>query len=229
MLLVLQHLYFFLKILSIRSTTINKNKIMTKGQLLKSVMLLIISFMFIAGNSLKAETLKINPKRSSIIISGTTNVHNFESKVTQVNGELIVNSSKQVQSLVVDIPVRSIKSGEKLMDTKTYEAFSVEKNPNITFKMLDVSGLQISGDNINVTVTGNLTMAGITKKVVLRSSGKVLKPGVYEFKGNVTLKMTDFKMSPPTAMLGVMKVGDAVTLKFDVTVEGNSNLLSENR
>jgi len=202
---------------------------MTKGQLLKSVMLLIISFMFIAGNSLKAETLKINPKRSSIIISGTTNVHNFESKVTQVNGELIVNSSKQVQSLVVDIPVRSIKSGEKLMDTKTYEAFSVEKNPNITFKMLDVSGLQISGDNINVTVTGNLTMAGITKKVVLRSSGKVLKPGVYEFKGNVALKMTDFKMSPPTAMLGVMKVGDAVTLKFDVTVEGNSNLLSENR
>jgi hypothetical protein len=31
-------------------------------------MLLIISFIFIAGNSLKAETLKINPKSSFIII-----------------------------------------------------------------------------------------------------------------------------------------------------------------
>jgi len=32
--------------------------------------------------------------------------------------------------------------------------------------------------------------------------------------------MTDFKMKPPTAMLGVMKVGDAITLKFDINVEG---------
>jgi len=32
--------------------------------------------------------------------------------------------------------------------------------------------------------------------------------------------MTDFKMKPPTAMLGVMKVGDAITLKYDVTFEG---------
>jgi len=33
--------------------------------------------------------------------------------------------------------------------------------------------------------------------------------------------MTDFKMKPPTAMLGIMKVGDAITLKFSIVMVGD--------
>jgi polyisoprenoid-binding protein YceI len=202
---------------------------MTNRQLFKSVIVFIISSIISVGSNLKAESFKINAKTSSMIIFGTTNVHNFQSKVTQINGELAINSAKEVEKLVVDIPVRSIKSGEKLMDTKTYEAFLSDKNPNITFKMLNVSEMQISGDNINVGVTGNLTIAGVTRKVSLKSSGKVIKPGTYKFNGSLLLKMTDFKMVPPTAMMGMMKVGDAITLKYDVTMEGDSNMFSQNK
>ena len=183
-------------------------------------MLAIFSFFAISGNVLNAQSLKINPKTFSMTIFGTTNVHDFQSKVTQASGELVINSAKQAQSLVVEIAVKSIKSGEKLMDTKTYETFHADKYPMITFKMTDASSLQVNGNDISVTVTGNLTMGGATKKIAIKATGKILKPGVYQFKGNVALKMTDFKMSPPTAMLGVMKVGDAVTLKYDVTFEG---------
>jgi polyisoprenoid-binding protein YceI len=119
----------------------------------------------------------------------------------------------------VEIPVRAIKSGEKLMDTKTYETFDVEKNPNITFKLLEVNSLNVDGSQVSVTVTGNLTMAGVTRKISLKSAGVSSKAGTIEFKGSVQLKMTDFKMSPPTAMMGLMKVGDAITLKYDVCFE----------
>lgn len=193
---------------------------MIKQKLSKYCMLAIISFIAISGNVLTAQSLKINPKTFSMTIFGTTNVHDFQSKVTQVNGELVINSSKQAQSLVVEIPVKSIKSKEKLMDTKTYETFKADKNPTITFKMTDASSLQVNGNDISVTVTGNLTMGGATRKIAMKAVGKIVKPGVYQFKGSVPLKMSDFKMTPPTAMLGVMKVGDAVTLKYDVTFEG---------
>lgn len=195
---------------------------MTKKQISKPIMLLIVSFITFSGNFLQAQNLKLNPKTFSMTIFGTTNVHNFQSKVTQASGELTVNSSKQAQSLEVEIPVKSIKSNEKLMDKKTYEAFNETKFPTITFKMLEANSLQVNGDDISVTVTGNLTMAGTTRKIVLKSTGKIVKPGVYQFKGSIALKMTDFGMKPPTAMLGVMKVGDAVTLKYDVTFEGAS-------
>ena len=192
---------------------------MFKNQFSKPLMLLVISFIFIAG-CLQAQSLKVNSKTSTMTIYGTTNVHDFKSKVTQIKGEVVVSSSKKIQSLNVEIPVRSIKSGEKGMDTKTYEAFNEGKFPTISFQLVDASSLQINGDDISVTVTGNLTMAGATRRISFKTTGKNLKPGAYEFKGSIALKMTDFKMKPPTAMLGVMKVGDAITLKFDINVEG---------
>jgi len=192
---------------------------MTKNQFSKPLMMLIISFVFLTGNN-QAQSLKINSKTSSMTIYGTTNVHDFKSKVEQIKGELVVSSSKKIQSLNVEIPVRSIKSGEKGMDTKTYEAFNESKNPTISFQLVDVSSLQISGDDISAVVTGNLSMAGATRKISFKTTGKNLKPGVYEFKGSIPLKMTDFKMKPPTAMLGVMKVGDAITLKYVINLEG---------
>jgi len=190
----------------------------------KYFMLLYVSIMFTTTGVLSAQTLKINPRTSTMTILGTTNVHNFETKVTQISGELVLNSSKKVESMSVQVPVKSIKSKEKMMDTKTYEAFVAEKNPNISFRLTDASSIKVTGQEIDVTVTGNLTMAGATKKISFKSSGKLTKAGVYEFKGSIPLKMTDFKMSPPTAMMGMMKVGDGITLKYDVFLEGSAEI-----
>lgn len=194
---------------------------MSKRIKTKLTLLLIISCMLGSGSLLNAQILKVNPKSFTMSILGTTNVHDFETKVTQASGEVVLNGEKELQSLVLEIPVKSIKSGERLMDTKTYEAFNAEKNPNITFKLVDVNSLQINGNDVNVNLTGNLTMAGVTRKISFKSAGKNIKNGVYEFKGSVNLKMTDFSMKPPTAMMGMMKVGDAITLKYSAVFEGN--------
>lgn len=193
---------------------------MTNARLKKCCMAVFVSLIALSTSVSNAQTFRLNPKTFSMVISGTTNVHDFETKVTQMSGELVINGSKQVQSMVVNVPVRSIKSNEKLMDTKTYETFNDEKYPNITFRMVEVNSLQVNGNDVSVVVTGNLTMAGVTRKITLKPVGKNIKPGAYQFKGSVDLKMSDFKMKPPTAMLGMMKVGDGIKLKYDVTFEG---------
>lgn len=188
-------------------------RIQFKTFLLVTNLILAVSF------TSNAQTLKINPKLSSITILGTTNVHDYETKVTQINAEVMLSGTSQVQSMVLSIPVKSIKSKEKLMDTKTYEAFNSETYPTISFKMTEVNSFQLTNTDVLVSVTGNLTMNGTTKKITLKPAGKVIKPGVYEFKGAMALKMTDFKMKPPTAMMGMMKVGDGITLKYSVVFE----------
>jgi len=188
-------------------------RIQFKTFLLVANLILAVSF------TSNAQTLKINPKLSSITILGTTNVHDYETKVTQINAEVVLSGTSQVQSMVLSIPVKSIRSKEKLMDTKTYEAFNSETYPTISFKMTEVNSFQLTNTDVLVSVTGNLTMNGTTKKITLKPTGKVIKPGVYEFKGAMALKMTDFKMKPPTAMMGMMKVGDGITLKYSVVFE----------
>lgn len=199
---------------------------MTNSKLKTATMLLLFSFIITCAGVVKAQSLKIDPKTFSMTISGTTNVHDFTTKVTQASGEIVFSGPKQVQSLVLSIPVKSIKSGEKLMDTKTYEAFNADKYPTITFKLTDVTSLQVRGDKVDVVLTGNLTMAGVTRKITIKTTGTNVKNGAYQFKGSVSLKMTDFKMTPPTAMMGVMKVGDGITLKYDATFYGEQLTLN---
>ena len=192
------------------------------------LVLLIVSIFFSAFNSfVVAQVYKIIPASSSMTIFGTTNVHDFQSKVGQISGELVINASKQVQSLSVDVPVKGIKSNEKAMDNKTYEAFKSDKNPNISFRLIEVGSLQINDNEMEGIVSGNLTMAGVTRKVSFKAIGKSNKAGMFQVKGALPLKMTDFKMTPPTALMGMMKVGDAITLKFDVTI-ATPNMTSNN-
>lgn len=197
---------------------------MSKKTLPNYYMLLIASIMLVGSLSVTtAQTLKINAQSSTMTISGTTNVHNFQSKVTQISGDLVING-KKVQSLKVEVPVKSIKSNEKLMDKKTYEAFDAEKHPTITFQLIDAVVQKATAEDIDVVLTGNLTMAGVSKKISINTTGKALKAGTLQFTGSVGLKMTDFKMKPPTAMLGMMKVGDAITLKFSVILVGDPEI-----
>ena len=195
---------------------------MNTSKFSKYLTMLFVSTILLASSAtLTAQSLKINPRTSTMAILGTTNVHDFQTNVTQLSGELVLNASKQVQSFTFSVPVKSIKSKEKLMDTKTYEAFDSDKNPNIAFKLTEATGFKITGQEVEATVTGNLTMAGTTRKISFKAIGKSAKAGVYEFKGSIPLKMTDYKMKPPTAMMGMMKVGDAITLKYDVFLEGS--------
>ena len=173
------------------------------------------------GTWVSAQVLTFSSQNTSIEINGTSNLHDWKSKTTQVKGRLMFADNDQLKTLNVEIPVKSIKSGEKLMDSKTYETLKADKNPNISFRMTDVAGLQRTGNTLQLTVNGNLSIAGTTKKVQLKASGKTNAGGIYTFTGSINLKMTDFGMKPPTALLGTMKVGDQVKLVFDVTLNEN--------
>lgn len=187
---------------------------MKRTQLKMAFLITLISL----SGVITAQTLRVSPKNSTIVINGTSNLHDWNTKTDQIKGELVFSGENQLKSMSVEVPVKSIKSGERLMDSKTYETLNADKHPNIVFRMTDAATFQRTGSDINAVINGNLTIAGTTKRVVVRAKGKVSPSGEYVFSGEIALKMTDYNMKPPTAMLGALKVGDQVRLKFDVTL-----------
>lgn len=180
---------------------------------------LIICILLISTNA-SAQVMKFVPKSSKMVIEGTSNLHDWVSTVHLATGHInIFGTAKTVQTVNVDIPVKAIKSDEEVMNEKTYEAFKADKHPTISFRVLEVNSQEIINNVINLTVTGNLTMAGVTRKITLKTTGKP-NGSNYNFTGAVSLKMTDFNMTPPTAMMGMIKVANAVTIRFDIAVEG---------
>jgi polyisoprenoid-binding protein YceI len=99
------------------------------------------------------------------------------------------------------------------MDSKTYEAFKSEKYPSIIFTL---STKKVNASNLTAELKGSLAMAGTTKQVDLLVSYKVLPNGDLQINGSKQIKMTEYKMEPPTAMMGAIKVGDEVVINFEI-------------
>lgn len=162
-------------------------------------------------------------KSAKATIQGTSSLHDWESEMTKVEfkGELVkeANLITNIPAAEVKVLVEGIKSTKgKIMDNKTKEAFKYEKNPYVTFVLTNAV---VKADG-SVDATGNLSMAGTTKSVKLAAKTKVLTTGDVQLSLTYKLKMTDYKMEQPTAMMGTITVGDQVTVNFDLVLAATS-------
>ena len=156
-------------------------------------------------------------------VNGSSSLHDWESKITKIEfkGALKTegNTLKSIKDVQIKIPVEGIKSEEgRIMDHKTFEAFDSKKNPYIIYTLSSALVKIDANQMVTIEASGKLTMAGTTKSVTLTSKGKVLPNGDVQLFISKKLKMTDFKMVPPTAVLGTIKVGDEITVKFDLVL-----------
>lgn len=166
-------------------------------------------------------------KSSTSTIQGTSSLHDWESRITQLDfkGNFVLenNSLKSIKSAEISIPVTGIKSEKgKIMDNKTYDAFKYEKNPLVTF-LLVAAHPGPGGDGQVIDASGYLTMAGIMKSIKLNALVKILPGGDLQLTLSKKLKITEFGMEQPTAMMGAITVGDEVTVNFNLVLTPSPN------
>ncbi|MFA6059063.1 MAG: YceI family protein [Taibaiella sp.] len=153
----------------------------------------------------------------SIKIHGDSNLHGWEETAKKVSGSSQISWNSDgtfnVTALRLAIDVMSIKSTEgSTMNNKTYKALNASKNPSITFTLTTPLKSVANGSMINAT--GNLTIAGVTRQVVLHVKATTYGHSKIVFDGSQKIKMSEFGITPPTALLGTLKVADNVTIKF---------------
>jgi polyisoprenoid-binding protein YceI len=189
---------------------------------MKNKLILLIAIGVCIGPFLAEAQSAYKNKAQKMSVTGSSTLHEWESDVSSVTckGMFTVagNQLSEIKNVQVTIPVTSIKSTKgKTMDNKTYEAFDSEKNPNIQYRLTSAK-LSGAGPEYTVIASGNLTMAGTTKPVELNTKAKVLGNGDVQITGAHKINMKDFNMVPPTAMMGTIKVGEEVTVNFDLTL-----------
>ena len=153
-------------------------------------------------------------------IAGTSTLHDWVSAVEQLTAkaeiEISDNKLLSIPALEVRVPVKGITSTKgKIMDNKTYSALKAEDHPTIFFKLTNVT---LKAAN-QLTATGQLTIAGKSKKVQFPVDYNLKSNSKIQFTGAYTLKMTDYDVAPPTAVMGTIKTGDEVTINFSCLLE----------
>jgi polyisoprenoid-binding protein YceI len=159
-------------------------------------------------------------KVQGLIIGGTVEVGpNFPTDPASAKpGKLDVKST-------VRIPVRSLKSIEDdgrpymaAMDNIMYEKLKMEEHKEVTFALGTLTLKEVKDGVYQCEAEGDLTVAGVTKKITMPVEVSVPEENRLKFAGKVDVKMTDFGIEPPApsiAGVGLLKTGDEVKLTFE--------------
>ena len=160
------------------------------------------------------------------LVSGTSTLHDWTVKsgsikgAAEFSGDWKAGPAKAIslQSIDLSVAVDSLKSTEGSgMDKTMYEALKLKASPVIAYALTKAT-LKTSPSRqdpaYHFDTTGRLTVAGGTKDVKLDLGILPRDGGGLTITTDIALKMTDFGVKPPTAMLGAIKSGDAITVKM---------------
>lgn len=178
-----------------------------------------IVFMCICTASSAQDTYTIT-KGYSVVINGTSNLHNWDETVGIVTGDSKVTMNNDgtfdLVAINIKMDVHSIKSDMGgAMNNNTYKALKADTYPQIIFILSSpVKAIKTEAGTTTISASGNMTIAGVTKPVTMQVKVFMPQKGLMEFAGSQGIKMTDYGIKPPTALFGAMKTGDSITINF---------------
>jgi predicted acyltransferase (DUF342 family) len=188
----------------------------------RNIVSIALVFVLVIVSAARAD--KYSSKVHKMIVSGTSTLHDWAAPANTLTakGDITIQNSvmQSINSFSVTCVAKSIKSekGES-MDEKIYEALKADESPNITYTLLKVASITKSGEDWIVETTGTLTIGGTAKPVEMTVKAKIEADGDIVFSGTKKITLTGFNLERPSAMLGMIKCGDDITLTFSVTMK----------
>ena len=164
------------------------------------------------------ETYKIDPVHSSVGFSIRHFFSNVPGAFTKFGGAIVVDRNNIENSTVeatIEVPSIDTRSEMRDKDLRSEKFFAVEKFPAITFKS---KSWKKTGDDA-YDITGDLTIHGVTKEVVLKTKSLGFGPGMNGallsgWEATTTINRNDFGITTYPKMLG-----DDVTVTISIEAD----------
>jgi hypothetical protein len=174
-------------------------------------------------------TIPLTLASGSLSIAGTSNVHAYTASTAVVRVTRVqlaagvagpsfwddVVKPGAVEAFEIAIPAASLSSPKKDLDKNMHKALKVTQHQDITFRLVRLEARP--GAPGAFRGIGVLQIAGIDQEVTLDLTTRKTDAGL-QVHGALNLLMTDFGITPPKAMLGMLKTDPKVTVTFDTLV-----------
>ena len=183
------------------------------------LLLAALAFVFVGwADSASAQSYTFQ-NSSKIWVEGTSSVHDWQCNVAQFAGTVAAEPADaglaSLSGTSLTVPVQGIDCDNGTMNGKVRDALG---SSPVRYALKSATPGAPGADGwFEIRTTGDLTINGTTRTVQMNVRGKATEGG-FRFTGQHALQMTDYGISPPTAMFGALKTGDQVTVHFDATV-----------
>lgn len=176
----------------------------------------------------------IKPTPNEMYVEGGSTVHDWNCPIEELSGSLQADTPEAedaspvsgISKTQVQVPVDAIQCDKDTMNEKLREALQMNAYPEVYFSLSEaqVSPLPDSGGaRFSVDATGEIILAGERREIDLPVQGKRLDNGDLRLTGSHTIRLSDYDVDRPTALLGTVRTSEEVTVHFDVTATPDTN------
>ena len=180
-----------------------------------------------AGPAQEAPAPALRLATGHVSLAGTSNVHDYTAstkslRVTRVQfapsvagPELWTEILKPgaIEAFELAIPAATLTSDKEGLDKNMHKALKTSEHPDITFRLRRLEP-RAGGAAGALQGVGILKVAGVEREVILDLTTARKDSGL-SVSGRVALLMTDFGITPPKAMLGMLKTDPKVVITFE--------------
>lgn len=182
-----------------------------------------LSTLTLLSVQLSAQTTYKSNAVNAVII-GDSNIHEWEMNSSKgtANASVTTNSSgtlQQLSNIQFSIAAETLKSGKSQMDKNTYKALDTKTHPNITFSGSNATIENKGNNKFSIRSKGKLSISGNVKDVELVANAQVNADKSISIEGSYSFNMTEYKVTPPTIMLGTIKVYDPLTIRYNLVMK----------
>ena len=165
---------------------------------------------------------------SRLWVEGTSTVRSFKCIAAVVEAEVATTKpaaasalfagDMAISSVAVRIPAARLDCQNGTMNGHMRKAIKADAAPAIAFKLTSYELLDTDA-TVSTTMTGTLTLGGVTRPVAIDADLVQGTDGSLRVTGSHGLRMTEYGLKPPSLMMGSMKVGDLVKVNFDLLLK----------
>ncbi|HCD52754.1 MAG TPA: hypothetical protein DEQ34_09925 [Balneolaceae bacterium] len=177
----------------------------------------------------KTATAWQNRESNSIIlesgklkINGTSNVNDFECVYDEEIEEDETKHYVDVQEATYEISgdelileVDSFDCGKKVINRDFRKTLKSDKYPNINVELVKVFRVDGAPSQADVAIT----IAEVTNTYRVTLHDVSIEEESAVIGGTQIVKMTDFALTPPTALFGLIKVNDELEINFTLRIK----------
>ena len=211
---MLKHLNYF----DLKSTPPSRFVVMPSSKLKLILRVIVLILVLVAPVYAQTTEYMVAPE-SEMHVDGTSNqTPEWRVYATQIDGTLSMNEEGRVDSVRLVIPSKMMKSRKSpLMDRGMHGALMANEHPEIVYELVSVTDFTMTGDNaFTLNSTGNLTIADVTKEIMIPIEGTTQENGRVHFTGSHSLLMSEYNLKPPSMMFGAYRTGDELTVTFEL-------------
>ena len=191
---------------------------------------LIVLAMLLVMLMVSAQTLEhrlIVQPSSCLYIEGTTNINTYECAIKRYAGNdtlVLHEGGRNIRPVFVKgavaLDASSCDCGIPLMTSDFRKAINSKEHPSIIIDFISFERMPVYAsrpDQFKGIL--KISLAGVTKVFEVNCSINATQAGIIHLDGSRVFNFSDFNITPPTRMLGAIRVDQALTVTFHLQLK----------